>query len=90
MFGFRILRWDEGGPRPPLPRNTTLKTVLTKLYVSCLGERLNDNELDSVLTDCMDPEDDEGFIPYIREYPFSSFKSILFFSFFKVNVFIPI
>lgn len=67
-------------PHHPYIRTPLVKTVSTKL-VSCLGERLNDNELDSVLTDCMDPEDDEGFIPYIREYPFSYFKSTRSFHF---------
>ncbi|XP_076183744.1 myosin light chain alkali isoform X1 [Ptiloglossa arizonensis] len=29
-----------------------------------LGERLADNEVETVLKDCMDPEDEDGFIPY--------------------------
>ncbi|XP_015178640.1 PREDICTED: myosin light chain alkali isoform X1 [Polistes dominula] len=29
-----------------------------------LGERLTDAEVETVLKDCMDPEDDDGFIPY--------------------------
>jgi Ca2+-binding EF-hand superfamily protein len=29
-----------------------------------LGERLTDVECDAILKDCMDPEDDDGFIPY--------------------------
>ncbi|XP_014601448.1 PREDICTED: myosin light chain alkali isoform X1 [Polistes canadensis] len=29
-----------------------------------LGERLSDAEVETVLKDCMDPEDDDGFIPY--------------------------
>ncbi|CAH0553434.1 unnamed protein product [Brassicogethes aeneus] len=29
-----------------------------------LGERLENGEADEVLTDCMDKEDDDGFIPY--------------------------
>jgi len=29
-----------------------------------LGEKLTDAEADEVLKDCMDPEDDDGFIPY--------------------------
>ncbi|KAJ3627179.1 hypothetical protein MTP99_014578 [Tenebrio molitor] len=29
-----------------------------------LGERLSDAETDDVLKDCMDQEDDDGFIPY--------------------------
>ncbi|KYN37901.1 Myosin light chain alkali [Trachymyrmex septentrionalis] len=35
-----------------------------------LGERLNDEECDTVIKDCMDPEDDDGFIPYARKYHF--------------------
>ncbi|XP_046681779.1 myosin light chain alkali-like [Homalodisca vitripennis] len=33
--------------------------------LSSLGEKLSEEELDTVLNDCMDPEDDEGNIPYI-------------------------
>lgn len=33
-----------------------------------LGERLEDTDVDEVLKDCMDAEDDEGQIPYAREY----------------------
>ncbi|KAL0832093.1 hypothetical protein ABMA28_001578 [Loxostege sticticalis] len=29
-----------------------------------LGEKLEDNEVDEVVKDCMDPEDDDGMIPY--------------------------
>ncbi|XP_003696164.1 myosin light chain alkali isoform X1 [Apis florea] len=29
-----------------------------------LGEKLSDAEVDEVLKDCMDPEDEDGFIPY--------------------------
>ncbi|XP_058813938.1 myosin light chain alkali isoform X1 [Topomyia yanbarensis] len=29
-----------------------------------LGEKLSDDELDAVFKDCMDPEDDDGNIPY--------------------------
>lgn len=32
-----------------------------------LGERLSDAETDEVLADCMDKEDDEGFIPFERK-----------------------
>lgn len=32
------------------------------------GERLSEAEVDEVLKDCLDPEDDEGMIPYVREY----------------------
>jgi len=34
------------------------------------GERLTDAECEEVLKDCMDPEDDDGFIPYARKYRF--------------------
>lgn len=33
------------------------------------GERLTDEEVDSVFKDCMDEEDEDGMIPYAREYP---------------------
>lgn len=29
-----------------------------------LGEKLEDNEVNEVVKDCMDPEDDDGMIPY--------------------------
>lgn len=32
------------------------------------GEKLSDAELDEVVKDCMDPEDEDGMIPYVREY----------------------
>lgn len=35
-----------------------------------LGERLEDAETDVVLKDCMDQEDDDGFIPYERKLYF--------------------
>lgn len=33
-----------------------------------LGEKLDDNEVAEVVKDCMDPEDDDGMIPYARKY----------------------
>ncbi|XP_039290213.1 myosin light chain 1 isoform X3 [Nilaparvata lugens] len=30
-----------------------------------LGERLTEKEVDEVLKDCLDPEDDDGMVPYI-------------------------
>jgi len=32
-----------------------------------VGEKLSDAELDEVVKDCMDPEDEDGMIPYVRE-----------------------
>ncbi|ETN60269.1 myosin light chain 1 [Anopheles darlingi] len=32
--------------------------------LTALGEKLDENELDNVFKDCMDPEDDDGNIPY--------------------------
>lgn len=32
-----------------------------------LGERLSDPECEDILKDCMDKEDDDGFIPYERK-----------------------
>ncbi|XP_054004248.1 myosin light chain alkali isoform X3 [Hylaeus anthracinus] len=31
-----------------------------------LGEKLAENEVEQVLRECMDPEDEDGFIPYAR------------------------
>ena len=43
-------------------------TDLQRCPVPFTGERLTDAEVDEVLKDCLDPEDDEGMIPYVREY----------------------
>lgn len=32
------------------------------------GEKLTEAEVDELLEDCVDPEDDEGMIPYVRKY----------------------
>lgn len=39
------------------------------------GEKLSDAELDEVVKDCMDPEDEDGMIPYVRKY--SNFYHII-------------
>lgn len=31
------------------------------------GEKLSDQELDEVVKDCLDPEDEDGMIPYVRK-----------------------
>lgn len=33
-----------------------------------LGERLADTETDELLKDCLDTEDDDGFVPYERKF----------------------
>lgn len=38
------------------------------LFFLLLGEKLDDNEVAEVVKDCMDPEDDDGMIPYARKY----------------------
>lgn len=37
-------------------------------FILKLGEKLDEKEVDIVVKDCMDPEDEDGFIPYAREY----------------------
>ncbi|MDK3206105.1 hypothetical protein QMQ04_29715, partial [Escherichia coli] len=37
---------------------------LTHILLS-LGEKLSDEELDLVVKDCMEPEDEDGMIPYV-------------------------
>ncbi|XP_050421776.1 myosin light chain alkali isoform X1 [Adelges cooleyi] len=37
---------------------------LTHILLS-LGEKLSDKELDEAVKDCMDPEDEDGMIPYV-------------------------
>lgn len=44
------------------------------VYNFLLGEKLSDPEVEQVLKDCMDPEDDDGFIPYARKYGSVSMK----------------
>lgn len=53
-----------------------------------LGERLSDPETEEVLRDCMEKEDEDGFVPYDRKLLFCSFfllkilkKHCLFFTF---------
>lgn len=38
------------------------------LFILILGERLNEKETEEILKDCLDPEDDDGMIPYVRKY----------------------
>lgn len=33
-----------------------------------IGEKLEDAQVDELVKDCMDPEDDDGMIPYARKY----------------------
>jgi hypothetical protein len=35
---------------------------------SVLGERLTDTEVQDFVKDCVEPEDEDGFTPYIRKY----------------------
>lgn len=42
---------------------TMMAGELSHILLS-LGEKLNDAEVDTVLKECMDPEDEDGFIPY--------------------------
>lgn len=37
-------------------------------FINLLGEKLEDTEVAEVTKDCMDPEDDDGMIPYARKY----------------------
>nr|XP_033197152.1 myosin light chain alkali isoform X4 [Bombus vancouverensis nearcticus] len=44
--------------------NGTMMAAELSHTLLALGEKLTDAEVEEVLKDCMDPEDDEGFIPY--------------------------
>lgn len=44
--------------------NGTMLAVELSHTLLTLGERLTDQECEIVLKDCMDPEDEDGFIPY--------------------------
>lgn len=44
--------------------NGTMLLAELQHSLTALGERLDDNELEAVFKDCMDPEDDDGYIPY--------------------------
>lgn len=48
-------------------------TIIIPAFVFT-GERLEEKECDQVLKDCLDPEDDEGFVPYVRKYQFTNDK----------------
>lgn len=39
-----------------------------RINLKYAGEKLEDNEVNEVVKDCMDPEDDDGMIPYARKY----------------------
>lgn len=43
------------------------QNVLFFFFFYPTGERLEDKEVDDILTACCDPEDDEGMIPYKRK-----------------------
>jgi hypothetical protein len=47
----------------------------TKFYIAFAGEKLEGPEVDIIIADCCEPEDDDGFINYVRKY--HSEKSIL-------------
>ena len=40
-----------------------------------LGERLTDTEVQDFVKDCVEPEDEDGFTPYVRKYHFLSLPS---------------
>lgn len=44
--------------------NGTMLLAELQHSLTALGERLDDAELEAVFKDCMDPEDDDGYIPY--------------------------
>uniref|UniRef100_A0A1Q3FLK4 Myosin light chain alkali n=1 Tax=Culex tarsalis TaxID=7177 RepID=A0A1Q3FLK4_CULTA len=48
--------------------NGTMLLAELEHSLTALGEKLERDELDDVFKDCMDPEDDDGNIPYAREY----------------------
>lgn len=38
-------------------------------FLMCfIGEAMADDEVETLFRDCMDPEDEEGMIPYAREF----------------------
>ncbi|KAK4008682.1 hypothetical protein OUZ56_013815 [Daphnia magna] len=47
--------------------NGTMVFAELQHILMALGERLEDKEVDDILTACCDPEDDEGMIPYKRK-----------------------
>ncbi|XP_052869608.1 myosin light chain alkali [Anopheles cruzii] len=44
--------------------NGTMLLAELQHSLTALGERLSEDELEAVFNDCMDPEDDDGNIPY--------------------------
>lgn len=44
----------------------SLSNCLNYVETFLKGERLEDKEVDDIMTACCDPEDDDGMIPYKR------------------------
>jgi len=53
---------------PQTAADVLLKKFFFYVCFAFAGEKLSDAELDEVVKDCMDPEDEDGMIPYVREY----------------------
>ena len=43
-------------------------TVSNNNFIISTGEKLTEAEVDEVSKDCMDPEDEDGMVPYVRKY----------------------
>ncbi|KAI8044428.1 hypothetical protein M5D96_000587 [Drosophila gunungcola] len=48
--------------------NGTMMLAELQHALLALGESLDDEQVETLFADCMDPEDEEGFIPYSRKY----------------------
>jgi len=46
--------------------------IITSRYLCFLGEKLTEAEVDEVTKDCLDPEDEDGMIPYVRKYVYGT------------------
>lgn len=45
---------------------------------SVAGERLDDKEVEDIIKDCSEPEDEDGFVPYVRKFPAYTIVYLMF------------
>lgn len=71
-----------------LRRRNSLHLISLCVFLS-EGEKLTEAEVDEVAKDCMDPEDEDGMIPYVRKYIFKGtfFKMFTLTLFFALSLF---
>lgn len=53
------------------------ESIIIEMFVF-LGEKLTEQEVEEVQKDCLDPEDDEGMVPYVRKYSPKCFDNYIY------------